>query len=92
MVDGVIDHVVDEARALPAREVGLEARPQVVDGRAARAEARQGAGRPLEAELCEEEQLVRVLACGEEALDHEVAEAGEGGRARAWLGLGLGLG
>ena len=44
---------------LPAREVGLEARPQVVDGRAARTEARQRAGGALEAELREYQQLVR---------------------------------
>ena len=67
---------------LPAREVGLEARPEVVDGGAARTEARHGAARPLEAELRQHEQLVRVLARGKEALDDEVAEAREGGGAR----------
>ena len=57
MVDGVIDHVVDEARALPARELRLETRAHVVDGGAPRAEAGHVAARALERELGEDEQL-----------------------------------
>ena len=92
MVERIGDEVVDEARALPLAELRLEAVAQRLDGLAAGGEAGQVAAGALERALDEREDLGCLLARGQEALDHEVAEAGEGGGARAWLGLGLGVG
>ena len=77
------DEVVDEARALPLAELRLEAVAQRLDGLAAGGEAGQVAAGALERALDEREDLGCLLARGQEALDHEVAEAREGGRARA---------